>query len=67
MTPLAAYATVNGGTLTLRALIAEPDGSRVIRGESSGPPEEGNSLGIGLAQVLLDQGGAEILGALLQK
>jgi len=67
VTPLAAYATVDGGTLTLRALIAEPDGSRVIRGESSGPAEKGSDLGVGLAQVLLDQGGAEILDALVQK
>ena len=37
VTPLAAHATLNDGTLTLRALIAEPDGSRIVRGEASGP------------------------------
>jgi hypothetical protein len=39
----------------------------VIRGERSGRPEEGDRLGGDLAQRLLDQGGAGILDALVQK
>lgn len=65
VTPLAAYATIAGGILTLRALIAQPDGSRVVRGEAAGPPGEGKRLGGDLAEGLLSRGGAEILRSLL--
>jgi len=64
VTPLAAHATVAGETLTLRALIAEPDGTRVIRGRREGRTSEGAQLGTELAQALLAEGGAEILRAL---
>jgi len=64
VTPLAAHATVAGETLTLRALIAEPDGTRVIRGRREGRTSEGARLGTELAQALLAEGGAEILRAL---
>ena len=67
VTPLAAYGVVNDGEITLRALIAEPDGSRVVRGENRGPSEEAGRLGTELAERLLDEGGAEILRELLQK
>jgi hydroxymethylbilane synthase len=65
VTPLAAHATLERGLLTLRALIAKPDGSRVIRGETSGPATEGTKLGADLAERLLSQGGAEILRGLV--
>lgn len=61
VTPLAAYATVEGETVTLRALIAQPDGKRVVRGERSGPVAAGPQLGTELADDLLARGGAEIL------
>jgi hydroxymethylbilane synthase len=65
VTPLAAHATLERGLLTLRALIAKPDGSRVVRGEASGPASEGGQIGSGLAERLLSQGGAEILRGLV--
>src|SRR5690625_3177686 len=37
--PLAAYAQVNGNELTIRALVAEPDGSEILRAQASGPVE----------------------------
>lgn len=61
VTPLAAYATTEGDRLTLRGLIAQPDGMRVVRGETSGPAAQAASLGSALARRLLDQGGAQIL------
>lgn len=64
VTPLAAHATVAGEALTLRALIAEPDGTRVIRGQRDGRASDGVRLGTELAEALLAQGGAEILRAL---
>jgi hydroxymethylbilane synthase len=63
-TPLAAYATVDGAVVTLRALIAAPDGTRVLRGTHTGAVESAAALGTGLADELLGRGGAEILRAL---
>lgn len=63
-TPLAAYATLDGNTLTLRALIADPDGTRVLRAEHRGPAGQAAALGAALADELLGRGGADILRAL---
>ena len=64
VSPLAAHATVADDRLTLRGLIAHPDGSRVLRGETSGAADDGAALGRALAERLLSQGGAELLRAL---
>ncbi len=58
--PLAAYAEFAVGGIRLRALVASADGSRVLRGESSGsdPEEVGNRV----AQALRRQGAEQILG-----
>ena len=63
-TPLAAHATVAGGQVQLRALIASLDGQRIIRGERRGDLSQAASLGTSLAQELLGMGGEEILRAL---
>jgi hydroxymethylbilane synthase len=63
-TPLAAYATVAGDLITLRGLIADPDGTRVVRGEHSGVTAAAAAVGTGLADELLGRGGTEILRAL---
>lgn len=63
-TPLAAKGTVNEDTVHLRALIASPDGTRVIRGEQSGPRADTEQIGIVLAEQLLARGGKEILDGL---
>lgn len=59
--PIAAHATVDGGRVTLRALVASLDGTRVIRGERSGPGSEAGALGEALGEELLSRGAAEIL------
>ena len=64
VTPLAAYATVDAGVLTLRAVIAQPDGARLVRGERTGAPADGPALGVELAHALLAAGGAEVLAAI---
>ncbi len=61
--PLAAYATVEAGRLRLRALVALPDGSRVVRGELEGAPGDAESLGDRLAATLRERGADEILAA----
>ena len=63
-TPLAAHATVDAGHVELRALIASPDGSAVVRGTRNGLVSEAVALGRDLADELLDRGGRGILDAL---
>jgi hydroxymethylbilane synthase len=59
--PIAAYATVDKGILHLSALVAMPDGSKVIRQQLEGQAAHADALGEQLAQHLLQQGAAEIL------
>jgi hydroxymethylbilane synthase len=46
----------------LAGLVAAPDGSSVIRGELTGAAGDGEALGRRLAQLLLEHGGAALLG-----
>ena len=64
VTPLAGYATVDGDALRLRAVLAQPDGGRVVRVESDGSAARAAEIGAEVARRLLDAGGAEILRAL---
>ena len=61
--PLAAYATVRGVRISLRALVAMPDGSRVVRCELEGEVAEAEALGVRLAADLRQRGAEEILAA----
>lgn len=62
--PLAAYASPDGELLRVEGLVAQPDGSRVLRACETGPINEAEQLGRRLAQRLLDQGADAILSAL---
>lgn len=64
VTPLAAYATIDADILTLRALIAQPDGKRVVRGHEVGKAVDAVRIGRVLGERLLAEGGAEILRTL---
>jgi hydroxymethylbilane synthase len=59
--PFGAYATLDGGVIHLQAVIAPPDGSRVIKVSLTGtdPAETGKLLG----EKLLKAGGSDILNA----
>jgi hydroxymethylbilane synthase len=59
--PIAAYAELNGDMLRLRALVGEPDGSHVIRGELQGEAVRAEMLGNDLAGELLTRGARTIL------
>jgi hydroxymethylbilane synthase len=63
--PLAAYAQLNGATLSISALVAEPDGTRVIRSQVSGPVAAAEQLGEQVAHDLLSKGANDILSRLL--
>jgi hydroxymethylbilane synthase len=60
-TPLAAKGTVHDDRLLLKALIASPDGKKLIRGEQEGPTSSTEQIGTALAEWLLAQGGQDIL------
>jgi len=59
--PIAAYAELSGNTLHLRALVGEPDGSRVIHGDIEGETDRAEQLGADLADELLSRGARTIL------
>ncbi len=59
--PIAAYAELDEDVLHLRALVGEPDGSHVIRGEIEGDAERAEALGVDLANELLTRGARTIL------
>lgn len=62
--PLAAYAHMDGDALHVQALVAEPDGSRVLFTERHGPAEQAEQLGCAAAETLLEQGAEAILARL---
>lgn len=59
--PIAGYAELEDERLRLRALVGQPDGGRVIRGETWGMPGEAESLGASLGENLLRRGADKIL------
>ncbi len=59
--PIAGHATVEGGKVTLRALVASLDGTRVIRAERSGPVADARRMGAAVAEELLSKGADAIL------
>lgn len=65
--PLAAYAVVQDSEIFLRALVAEPDGSVVLRAQVRGPLQDADALGAAVARDLLDQGAKTILAHLAQE
>lgn len=64
--PLAAYATLDpsGAALTLKALVASPDGRTLLRAERSGPCAQAEALGAQAAAELLAKGADRILATL---
>jgi hydroxymethylbilane synthase len=61
--PIGAYAMVDGDRVRVRAIVASPDGSELIRGEAEGAASEATSIGRGLGADLLERGARRILNA----
>jgi hydroxymethylbilane synthase len=59
--PIAAYAQVEQDRLTLEGLVAEPDGSRLLRDRITGTVAKAKSLGEELAERVLAAGAGELL------
>ncbi|MDQ5959985.1 MAG: hydroxymethylbilane synthase, partial [Pseudomonadota bacterium] len=65
--PLGGYAIIEngpGGDLWLRGFVATPDGKEMVSGELRGKPEDADTIGRMLAQLLRDQGADAILAKL---
>jgi hydroxymethylbilane synthase len=59
--PVASYAVIENDLLTINALVASPDGRRVIRQLASGNTDDAALLGHQVASRLLADGAAELL------
>jgi len=59
--PIAAHARLEGGRLLLEGLVAEPDGSRLLRDTLSGSIDEPAALGHQLAERILAAGARSLL------
>ncbi|MBI3086896.1 MAG: hydroxymethylbilane synthase, partial [candidate division NC10 bacterium] len=65
--PFAAHAEIAEGHLVLRGLVATPDGRHLLRGERRGTADEGEAVGVALAEDLLARGASEILQAIFRR
>ena len=59
--PIAAFATEEDGEITLRGMVARPDGRALVRGAKTGPASEPVALGRALGREVLGYGGRKIL------
>lgn len=59
--PLAAFATVDGATMHLRAMVATPDGQRMVTADATGPAHAPQALGRQIADALNAQDATAIL------
>ena len=59
--PIAAYAELQPGGLKLDGLVAEPDGSRLLRDSLVGSAEDPTALGLALAKRVFDAGAGTLL------
>ncbi|MCY3769076.1 MAG: hydroxymethylbilane synthase [Gammaproteobacteria bacterium] len=59
--PVGIFSELAGSRIRLRALVGEPDGSRIVYSEKSGPRTEPCRLGIEVAEDLISQGADRIL------
>uniref|UniRef100_A0A7C5EL90 Porphobilinogen deaminase n=1 Tax=Desulfobacca acetoxidans TaxID=60893 RepID=A0A7C5EL90_9BACT len=64
LVPVAAFGRLEDGLLTLEGLISDLEGRQLIREHLAGRPEEATDLGRRLAEILLAQGGRDILAAI---
>jgi hydroxymethylbilane synthase len=65
--PLASFATVDGGQMHLRAMVATPDGSRMASAEVRGAAADPEALGAQVAELLRAQDAVAILAVCLSE
>jgi len=59
--PVAAYAQIHHGVLLLRGLVANREGTRILRAKLEGDYRHAESIGMRVAEELLQQGAEKIL------
>jgi len=59
--PIAAYGTLEGDVLTLKGLVASPDGKVFVKDSIKGPQKDAEKMGVELAEKLLGMGAYDIL------
>lgn len=59
--PIGAHGRLEGETLVLEGCVAAEDGSLLFRDTATGPPEEAESLGVQLAETLIERGADKVL------
>lgn len=62
--PIAAFAQLKAGVLTIEGRVGQPDGQQLLVATQQGIAEQAEDLGIALAKDLLAQGAGELLQAL---
>ncbi|CAN2042338.1 hydroxymethylbilane synthase [Candidatus Magnetomoraceae bacterium gMMP-15] len=63
--PIAGHGEIKDNTLTLKGLVAEIDGKKIIKDSISGPVNDYETMGNELAERILSKGGKEILEGLI--
>jgi len=61
--PIGAFAEMRNGNLHLDAIVADPDGSKILRESRDGNLNDPEALGNAVGETLLSRGGDEILEA----
>ena len=64
--PIACYAIHSDGGLWLRGLVGSPDGEQMLRDDIRGGVDDGEAMGVALAERLLAAGAAKILAEVYQ-
>jgi len=59
--PIGAYASLEGATITVAAIVIALDGSREVRASAAGPADDPAAIGIQVADALLARGADTIL------
>jgi hydroxymethylbilane synthase len=62
--PLAAYAVLNNGIVTLRSVVSTPDGQELVQASGNAPAADAVALGEQVAADLLKNGAGSIIAAL---
>ena len=61
--PLGALAMIEGDVIRVDAMVAAPDGSRILRESAVGSVNEAEQLGASLGRKLVEQGGLTLVGS----
>jgi len=61
--PLAVFADLDGDQMRISAMVGMPDGSKLVRAETSGPSEDVDRLAAAVAGELISQGADRIIAA----